>query len=237
MMLEADNISKYDVYIDAEVMLLKDGEHMQAVRVIGQSRDKEWKTIGTFNQNPILNTKVYDVIFPDGSISQYAANIIAENIYSQIDEDGYRYQLLLKCILDHCKGGRAVPKSEGYVVSKNRNKARKQTTKGWYFKVKWRDGTDSWVALKDLQESNPLQVAEYVPVQLAELINEPAFAWWAELPLKQRDKIIAGVASRSKKKTHKLGIEVPSSWTRKTTIPSGRMRSKRKCQKYELLLT
>ena len=205
-MPEADDISDYDVYIDAEVMLPKDGEHMQAARVIGQSRDKEGKTIGTFNQNPILNTKIYDVMFPDGSVSQYAANIIAENIYSQIDEDGYRYQLL-ESILDHRKDGRAIPKSEGYVVSKNGNKARKQTTKGWYFKVKWKDGTDSWVALKDLKESNPLQVAEYV--QVAELIDEPAFAWWAELALKRRDKIIAGVASRSKKKTHKFGIEVP----------------------------
>ena len=129
-MPEAEDISKYNVYIDVEVMLPKDCEHMQAARVIGQSRDKEGKTNGTFNQNPILNTKVYDVMFPDKSVSQYAANIIAENIYSQIDEDGYRYQLL-ECILDHRKDGRAVPKSEGYVVSKNGNKARKQTTKGW----------------------------------------------------------------------------------------------------------
>ena len=205
-MPEADDLSEYDVYIDAKVMLPKDGEHMQAARVIGQSRDKEGKTIGTFNQNPILNTKVYDVMFPDGSVSQYAANIIAENIYSQIDEAGYRYQLV-ECILDHKKDGRAVPKSEGYVISKNGNKTKRQTTKGWYFKVKWRDGTDSWVALKDLKESNPLQVAEYI--QLAELMDEPAFAWWAELALKRRDRIIAGVASRSKKKTHKFGIEVP----------------------------
>ena len=139
-------------------MLPKDGEHMQAARVIGQSRDKEGKTIRTFNQNPILNMKVYNVMFPDGSVSQYAANIISENIYSQIDEDRYPYQLL-ECILDHRKDGRAVPKSERYMVSKNGNKARKQTTKGWYFKVKWQDGTDSWVALKDLKESNPLQVA------------------------------------------------------------------------------
>ena len=86
------------------------------------------------------------------------------------------------------------------MISKNGNKARKQTTKGWYFKVKWRDGTDSWVALKDLKESNPPQVAEYV--QAAKLIDELTFAWWAELALKRRDKIIAGVASRSKKKTH-----------------------------------
>ena len=64
-MPDADDISDYDVYIDAKVMLPKDGEHMQAPRVIGQSRDKEGKIIGTFNQNPILKTKVYDVMFLD----------------------------------------------------------------------------------------------------------------------------------------------------------------------------
>ena len=145
-------------------------------------------------------------MFPDGSIFQYAANIIAENIYSQIDKEGYRYQLL-ECIMDHQKDGRAVPKSEGYDISKNGNKARNQTTKGWYFKVKWRNGTDSWLTLKDLKESNPLQVAEYV--QLAEIMDEPTFAWWAEHALKRRDKIIAGIASRRKKKTHEFGIEAP----------------------------
>ena len=40
---------------------------MQAARVIGQSRNKHGNTYGKYNQNPILNTKVYDVIFPDGS--------------------------------------------------------------------------------------------------------------------------------------------------------------------------
>ena len=109
--------------------------------------------------------------------------------------------------MDHRKDGRAVPKSEGYVISKNGNKSRKQTTKGWYFKVKWRDGRDSWVVLKDPKESNPLQVAEYV--QLTKIIDKPAFAWWTEHVLKRRDKIIAGVSARSKKKIHKFGIEVP----------------------------
>ena len=64
-MPEADGISDYDVYIDAEVMLPKDGERMQTARVIGQARDKEGKTIGTFNQNPIVYTKIYSIMFPD----------------------------------------------------------------------------------------------------------------------------------------------------------------------------
>jgi hypothetical protein len=30
----------------------------------------------------ILNTQIYEVIFPDGSTQQYAANVIAENMLS-----------------------------------------------------------------------------------------------------------------------------------------------------------
>ena len=129
---DVDDITDYDLYINAEVMVPKDGKHMQAAKVIRQAKNKFGKTYGTYNQNPILNTKVYDVMFPDGSVSQYAANVIAENIYAQIDEEGHRYQIM-DYILDHRKDGRAVPASEAYVIGKNGNKVRKQTTKGWYF--------------------------------------------------------------------------------------------------------
>ena len=170
---DVDEVEDYDLYIDAEVMLPRDGKYLEAARVIGQAKDKNGKNYGTYNQNPVLNTKVYNVMFPDGTVTPYAANIIAENIYSQIDEEGHRYQLM-DYIMDHRKDGTAIPISEGYVVAKNGNRVKRQTTKGWYFQIQWKDGTDSWAPLKDLKASHPLQVAEYV--QAAELINEPAFS-------------------------------------------------------------
>ena len=42
---DIDNIENYDSYIDVEVMLSKNGEHMQAARVIGQARDRKGKTM------------------------------------------------------------------------------------------------------------------------------------------------------------------------------------------------
>jgi hypothetical protein len=61
--------------------------------------------------------------------------------------------------------------------------------------------------LKDLKESNPVEIAEYV--QLHGLSDEPAFAWWVPYTLKKRDRIIASVNARVKKKTHKYGIRIP----------------------------
>ena len=204
---EADDIpDTYDVYIDAEVLLPQDGKHLQAARVIGRAKDANGKLFGTYHQNPMLNTNVYEVMFPDGGTSRYAANIIAENIYSQVDVDGHRYQLM-DHIMNHKTNGHALTQEQAFTVSRNGNKVRRQTTKGWFFQVQWKDGTDSWLPLKELKESHPVQVAEYA--QSAQLLDVPAFAWWAPHALKKRDQIIAKVVSRTKKKSHKYGIEVP----------------------------
>lgn len=92
------------------------------------------KIVGLFNKNSIMNTQIYDAIFPDGPMKQYASKIIAENIFAQIDECGYRYQLL-KNIINNKKDDKAVERADEWVVSQNENRSRKHTTKGWYFEV------------------------------------------------------------------------------------------------------
>jgi hypothetical protein len=63
--------------------------------------------------------------------------------------------------------------------------------------------------LADLKNSYPVQVAEYAVNN--KIASEPAFAWWVPHVLKKRDRIIQKVKTRFRKKTHKYGIEVPSS--------------------------
>ncbi len=59
----------------------QNGDVMQAVRVIGHSVDGEGTpSKGQYDSNPMLNTRVHDVIFPDGAIQQYSANLIAESL-------------------------------------------------------------------------------------------------------------------------------------------------------------
>ena len=146
-------------------------------------------------------------MFPDGSTQQYAVNIIAENLYSQVDEDGYRYQLL-DSIIDHKTDRKAIKYKDGWFTSKNGRKTRHTTTKEWHFLVQCRDGTESWVALKELKESNPVEVADYA--EMANIIHEPALAWWApHTTLKKCDRIISAVNARLKKKTHKYGVLTP----------------------------
>ena len=47
-------------------------------------------TIGIPNKNPLLDTREFEVEYKDGTIEIMPANIIAENIRSQVDEQGYK---------------------------------------------------------------------------------------------------------------------------------------------------
>ena len=118
--------------------------------------------------------------------------MIAENVLSQVDSSGHHTQLL-DGITNHKKMGNAVSKQNAYITTKRGVRRLRQTTIGWKFLCSWKDGTSSWVSLKILKESNPVEVAEYVTA--LNIADEPAFAWWVPYTLKKRDRIIAAVNS------------------------------------------
>jgi uncharacterized protein (UPF0335 family) len=51
------------------------------------------------------------VQFPEGHVEEYSANIIAQNIYSQLDSEGYQYTMMEE-ITDFKKDDNAVPSEE-----------------------------------------------------------------------------------------------------------------------------
>ena len=63
---------------------------MQVAKVALRILDEDVKLVGTYSDNPMLNTLIYDMEFPDGSTKPYAANIIAENIHKYVYLDGHR---------------------------------------------------------------------------------------------------------------------------------------------------
>ena len=65
--------------------------------------------IGKSNSNPLLDTSQYEVEFEDGSVEKYSANIIAEHIYAQLDDDGYT-RMLMDEIVDHRSTPDAIPR-------------------------------------------------------------------------------------------------------------------------------
>ena len=157
-------------------------------------------------KNILTNTSLYEVEFPDGHVEELQYNIIAENMMSQVDSEGHHWQLLLE-ISDHRSNHLAIPKRDGFIRSHNGNLHPKKTTIGWDIEVEWKDGSMTWVPLKELKVSNPIELAEYAIAN--NLDEEPAFKWWVKDTLRQRDRIISKVKTKYWRTTHKFGIEVP----------------------------
>ena len=56
---------------------LPQGESMQVVKVDRRILDEYGKLVGTYSDNNMINTLMYDVEFPDGATKPYADNMIA----------------------------------------------------------------------------------------------------------------------------------------------------------------
>ena len=122
---------------------------MCSVSVKRRARDAEGELYGTINSNPILDTRSYEVEFPDGDVAEFNANVIAENMFSQYDDAGNQYHLM-SGIVDHKSNDRSVSKSDRYVVISGRQFPR-NTTVGWKLCIEWRDGSTSWERLSDVK--------------------------------------------------------------------------------------
>ena len=72
-----------------------------------RKRDRDGNLIGKSNQNPFLDTAMYEVEFDGGGVEAYTANIIAESIYSQVDDEGFTY-FKMDEIIDHKYDSRAL---------------------------------------------------------------------------------------------------------------------------------
>ena len=125
----------------------------------------------------------------------------------QAHSDGLHHQLL-EGIFDHSKDKREIENKDKYFVSKCGRRFMRKTTVGWKFNIKCRDVTTKWVSLKDLKESNPIKVAEYVTSR--DIQDEPAFTWWVPYTLRKSDRIIDSSNYRVRKSSHKYGIEIPT---------------------------
>jgi hypothetical protein len=174
--------------------------------VVKRSKGEDGNPIGLQHKNPLFDAWQHTVEFPEGLTAEHQANNIAENLFSQSDSEGWQC-MVMKEICDHRKDGRAIPISDGYTVSKNGNKCPKQTTIGWQFLVDWKDGSSDWTDLKDLKESNPVEIAEHAVAN--KIVEEPAFKWWVANVLRRRNRTTSKLKSRYWNSTHKFGIRVP----------------------------
>ena len=127
---EADEEEAIDQYLNMEMILDAGSGNKRHGRVVKRSRGLDGEPIRHANSNPLFDTREYDVEFTDGTVEKYAANVIAENMFAQVDDEGNRYTLLDE-IVDHHADETAIPRSEGYTIGHNGNRKAKITTRGW----------------------------------------------------------------------------------------------------------
>ena len=195
-----------DNYLGMEVNMMRPGEDVPKRGTVKRRViDDEGRPVGVPHNNPMIDTRKYEVEFLDGSVDAYTANTLAENIIMQADEDGRR-QTMLDEIIDHRKKEDAVSKSEGTIITSSGTRRKRQTTRGWEFLVHWLDGSYNWVKMKDLKDSYPVELMEYA--ESKKIIEEPAFAWWTPYA-RRKLKRINKVKSKYWERTHKYGICMP----------------------------
>ena len=122
---ERDETQHFDQYIRAEV-LLPSGNSMKSGKVKRRKRLPDGSLKGTSISTPLFDSRAHIIEFPDGTVAEYTANIIAENMYAQCNLDGEQY-LILKGIVDHKKDGQAVENPDAYVWHNGRKQLKKTT--------------------------------------------------------------------------------------------------------------
>ena len=85
----------FDPYVTMEVGLPRgsDGSLKQA-HVKRQCTDDDGKPIGVPNSNPLLDSREYKVVYLDVTTEVMTAKIIANNILSQVNNEGHRHMML-----------------------------------------------------------------------------------------------------------------------------------------------
>ena len=108
-------------------------------KVIQRTIGPDGQVTGTYDNNPLLNSIICDVEFPGGQVKEYAANIIAENMLTQVDSAGMS-TTLMEAIVNHRRDYEKAPQHDDkYVQTMNGRCHLRKTTNGSKLLIKWKD--------------------------------------------------------------------------------------------------
>ena len=82
------------------------------------------------NDNPVRNSIIYDVEFPDGTVKEYSAN------------PG-------RCHRSQGDPANAVSNSDKYIATRRGQRKLRKTTSEWKLLIRWKDDSESLIHLKD----------------------------------------------------------------------------------------
>ena len=129
--LDQDDIDMTsDEYINTQLALPRGNDNeMQFATVKHRVLGENNLPIGKPNANPILDSRQYQVDYLDDTLEILSANIIAENLLSQVDSEGH-INCLLDEIVDHRCDNNAMSSNDNMYQDKNDITHQRYTTKG-----------------------------------------------------------------------------------------------------------
>ena len=143
-------------------------------RVTKIIRDVNRLHMSKANQSNLLETRIYEVRCSDGQNASISANIIAENMFAQSDDEGNRFQLISE-IMNHRTDGSETQQQDVCVTTQTGTKRSCKTNNRWQILFGWKDDRRSCVRLQKLKESCPVQSTDHV--MQAKTSEHPAFSW------------------------------------------------------------
>ena len=114
-------------YFNIELAIFRNSGGPEFARVTRTLRDTDGLPIGTANDIPLLDTRLYEVVYKDGHEASLAANKIAINVFAQVDEEGNRH-VLFDDIIDHRTYVYKVQEEDALITTSNGGRRRHETT-------------------------------------------------------------------------------------------------------------
>jgi hypothetical protein len=121
------DVDTYDQYVGANVRV-PIGDEIRSGKVVRRKRELDGTAGGRADANSMLDTRNYEIEFPDGRSDEFTTNVIAENMYAQCDIEDRQYNLM-EGISDHKTDGHTIEPVDMYIKYGSNKKVR-ETTKG-----------------------------------------------------------------------------------------------------------
>ena len=86
--------------------------------MVKSSQGTYGRYIGQLHTNSFFDTREYEIYFTYRTQDKYATNVIADNMYEQVDDKGCQFQLLVE-IQDHRKYVTEISKGKGKIRYSN----------------------------------------------------------------------------------------------------------------------
>ena len=140
---EADDIfdpEYFDNYVNMELALDRHDNGPEFARVNKRLKEKDGRPIIIVADNPILETRMYEVECDNGYKTAMTANAIASNLFSQVDQDRQHF-VLFNDIVYSRNNSTQIKEGDSFIHMSNGNKRSIETTKGWKVCIQWKDGS------------------------------------------------------------------------------------------------